>query len=72
MLESIADLLSGQYGMTGIVGGLLGLMLLGIGTLWRALTRERKRTSELVDKMLEMSAQTATMIERIMSRGSRK
>lgn len=72
MLEGVADLLSGQYGMTGIAGGLLALMMTGIVVLWRALVRERKRTSELVDKMLEMTAHTAIMIERITSRGNRK
>ncbi len=72
MLESIADLLSGQYGMTGVVGGLYGLMMTGIVVLWRALVRERKRTSELVDKMLEMTAHTAIMIERITRRGNQK
>lgn len=67
--DALVNLLSGQSGVVGFLAVIVAMAVVAISVLWRALQKERSRTSTLVDKMLEMSAETAIIIERITGRG---
>ncbi len=69
MGDALVELLSGQAGVVGLLAAVVVMSIAAVSVVWRALQKERKRTSALVDKMLEMSSQTATMVERITGRG---
>ena len=57
-----------QFGGWGPPGLVILLLLAAIVILWHSLNAERERSQALVDKMLLMSQEVSTMIERISGR----
>jgi len=68
MLGEILDYIIAQLLSMGPSGFIIGVLLVVLSKVWKALQNERRRSDNLVDKMQEMSRETATMIERITSR----
>ncbi len=65
MSDAIINALFSQLGLAGLmIGGQWVAMIY----LWKALAAERQRSEHLVDKMLEMTSDASTMIERITGR----
>lgn len=71
MIDALVKTLSGEYGSFGTVAFMAVVGGIAVTVLWRALQKERLRSQDLVDKMLAMSSETATIIERITGRGKR-
>lgn len=67
MLDQFGDLVMVQIANLGLGGVLISFMAYGMRTLWQELQDERKKSAELVAKMLEISKETSIMIERITS-----
>ncbi len=68
MTELLNSLLSGELNRTTLLGAVIALDWIAISALWWALYKERQRGEDLVNKMLDMTTQTAIMIERITGR----
>ncbi len=69
-METLITILFGQAENAGAAMLVIVSQYVAIAYLWRALREERDIGKELVNKMLEMSAEAATMVERITGRHS--
>ncbi len=67
-MTDLIDFLMAQVTNLGIAGLLIAAQWVAIIYLWQALREERARGEDLVNKMLEMSAEQSTMVERITGR----
>lgn len=67
-MAAFLDVIIEQLSAMGVSGAVIAGLLYVVFQLWSSLKAERHRTTNLAEKLYELSKETAIMIERVSGR----